>query len=254
MITASVGFQCPECAQAGAKQSRTINPQRMLSAVPYATYVLVGLNLFVFLIGSISDRSLNFGGQGLPFEGRWGQFNLAIANGQWYRLITAGFVHFGPLHIAFNMYALWILGRALEGFLGRGRYLLIYFVALLGGSLGGVLIDGNALGAGASGAIFGLFGVLAVLEMLRGENPLRSQIGGVIIFNLVLTVYFHFSLGAHIGGLVTGGAAAGVLFGGKNLRDQSSSERQARAAAVAALGVVCFVAAIALAKANVTIG
>jgi len=254
MITASVGFQCPECAKAGAKKSRTINPQRMLSPTPYVTYALVGLNVLVFLIGSIADRSLNLGGQALPFEIRWGQFNAAIANGEWYRLITSGFLHFGPIHIAFNMYALWILGRALEGALGRGRYLLIYMVALLGGSLGGVIIDGNALGAGASGAIFGLFGVLAVLEMLRGQNPLKTQIGGVIMMNLVLTVFLHFSLGAHVGGLVIGGAAAGVLFGGRNLRDQSTSERQARGAAVAALGIVCFVAAIALAKASVTVG
>jgi membrane associated rhomboid family serine protease len=254
MITASVGFQCPECAKEGAKKSRTIDPTRLLASTPYVTYTLFALNVLVFIIGSISDRSLNVGGQGLPFEVRWGQFNLAIAHGEWYRLITAGFIHFGPIHIAFNMYALWILGRALEGSLGRGRYLLIYMVALVGGSLGAVIVDGNGLSAGASGAIFGLFGVLAVLEMLRGQNPLKSQIGSVIIMNLILTVFLHFSLGAHVGGLVIGGAAAGILFGGKNLRDQSSGERQARAVAVAAVGVLCFVVAIALAKANTSIG
>jgi membrane associated rhomboid family serine protease len=254
MITASVGFQCPECAKAGAKQSRTINPQRMLAPTPYVTYVLVGLNVLVFLIGSVSDRSLNVGGQVLPFEFRWGAFNPAIASGQWYRLITSGFLHFGPIHIAFNMYALWILGRALEGALGKWRYLLIYVVALLGGSLGGAILDGNGVGAGASGAIFGLFGVLAVLEMLRGQNPLKTQIGSVIIMNLVLTVFLHFSLGAHVGGLVIGGAAAGILFAGKNLREQSSSERQARAAAVAAIGIACFVLAIAIAKAKTGVG
>ena len=135
----------------------------------------------------------------------------AVAEGEWWRLITAGFLHIGPLHIAFNMYALWVLGRDLEIVLGRGRFLALYLVSLLGGSAAVVLFaDPEQYVAGASGAVFGLMsGLLLVLVRLRRPY---GQVVAIIVLNLVITqVVPGISMAGHVGGLVVGGVAAAAL-------------------------------------------
>jgi membrane associated rhomboid family serine protease len=127
--------------------------------------------------------------------------------GDWYRLITSGFLHFGIVHIAFNMYLLYMLGQMLEPAIGRVRYLLVYLAGLLGGSAGSLLIDGNALAGGASGAVFGLMGLAFVGYYLNGANPLNTSIGTLLMMNLFITFLFpRISIGGHLGG-----AAAGAL-------------------------------------------
>lgn len=253
MNSASVGWQCPECVKESAKSAPQISARRALQgATPIVTYVLIGINFAVFLVGLFTGDGVMGAGGGRIFQ----NFSLvpaAVHEGQWYRIITSGFLHFGIIHIALNMYVLFVVGRSLEPTIGRTRFVLAYLVALLGGSLGVVLTtQGSPYGGtvGASGAIFGTFGLLAVLDYSRGINPLSSGIGQTIFLNLIITFALPgISVGAHVGGLLIGAAAGGVLFLGKDIRRQSSNERMARASAVALIGLACFVIALAAAPA-----
>jgi len=130
----------------------------------------------------------------------------------YWRLVTSGFLHSGPIHIGFNMYLLWILGNMLEPTLGSGRFAALYFTALLCGAFGALVVDPNSSTVGASGAVFGLMGAAAVELRSRGINPFKTDIGLLIVFNLVLSfVLSHISVGGHIGGLI-GGVLVGVAF------------------------------------------
>ncbi len=257
MITASVGFHCPECAKAGSKQSRTVDARRMLRPTPVVTYALIALNVLVFIVGSAVDHQVNLDGLNGTFETKYSLFTPLVGNGEWYRIITGGFLHSGILHIGLNMWALYVIGSAFEPVVGRARLLLLYAVALLGGGLGVVLLYSNGQGAtvGASGAIFGLFGALAVYMWTQGINPLRSQIGMVIGLNLLLTFTIPgISIGGHIGGLITGGISCAALLWGRPIRQQSQGEKTARTAAIVAIGIVCLALAIGIAKARYGVG
>jgi membrane associated rhomboid family serine protease len=132
----------------------------------------------------------------------------------YWRLITAGFLHSGPIHILFNMYLLWLLGSLLEPTLGSGRFAALYLTALLWGAFGALVVTPNSATVGASGAVFGLMGAAAVEMRARGINPFQTQIGMLIVFNLVLSfVISGISVGGHVGGLV-GGVLVGVAFEG----------------------------------------
>jgi membrane associated rhomboid family serine protease len=135
-----------------------------------------------------------------------------VHDGDWWRLVTSGFLHAGPIHILFNMYLLWVLGNLLEPTLGSGRFAALYFTALLAGACGALVVDPNSPTVGASGAVFGLMGAAAVELRSRGINPFQTDIGLLIVFNLVLSfVLSHVSVGGHVGGLV-GGALVGAGF------------------------------------------
>jgi membrane associated rhomboid family serine protease len=131
----------------------------------------------------------------------------------WYRLVTSGFMHFGILHLGFNMYFLYVLGRMLEPPLRRVQFLGLYLASLLGGSLGVVLIDSGGITAGASGAVFGLLGAAAVGMWRRGVNPLTTGIGALLIANIFITFAVPgISIGGHLGGLAAGALCGVVLF------------------------------------------
>src|SRR5215813_5809306 len=151
---AAVGIRCPECAG----RQRTVAAGFTLPHEPIVTYMLLAANIGLFLItnrlgntggGLFSGGALNHRGYEMTLIGP------AVANGDYYRLITSGFIHYGPVHLGFNMFALWLLGRPLEGYLGSLRFGLVYLVSLLAGSFGALLLSPNAATAGASGAIFG---------------------------------------------------------------------------------------------------
>jgi membrane associated rhomboid family serine protease len=132
--------------------------------------------------------------------------------GQWYRIVTSGFLHFGIIHIGFNMYLLYLLGQMLEPAIGRVRFALIYFAALLGGSAGAMLLQPDAFHGGASGAVFGLMGAAFVGYRLRGVNPLTTGIGTTLVLNLLITFTIPgISIGGHLGGVVAGGLCALVV-------------------------------------------
>jgi membrane associated rhomboid family serine protease len=138
-------------------------------------------------------------------------FGPAVAAGDWWRLITSGFLHDGLIHLGFNMYILWWLGGMLEPLLGRYRFAALYFASMLAGSFGALLIEPNAATIGASGAVFGLMGAAIVMGRSRGIDPMQSGLLPLLLLNLAITFFpgFNISIGGHIGGLV-GGAIAGL--------------------------------------------
>jgi len=258
MITASVGFQCPECAQQGAKQQRLVDTFRQQN-VPRLTYALIGINVAMFLLGivwpDLGDRfalTARATVQGVPIL-------PGVGDGEWWRIVTSGFLHAGLLHLGMNMYVLYLVGGAMERVIGRVRFGLIYAVSLVGGSLGALAMTPNGLTVGASGAIFGLFAALACLELSRGQNPMQGGIGPTILLNLVITLVFSgafgnnvgglgvtISAGGHIGGLIAGGISGALLFGvSPKLALTARQQSGARQLVVAGVGVALLLAAIA---------
>lgn len=135
-----------------------------------------------------------------------------IEQGEWYRLVSGGFVHFGLLHVAMNMYLLFHLGRLLEPALGSTRFTLLYFASLLGGSAGALLLTPDALTGGASGAVFGLMAAAVVGLRHRGVNPLRTGLGATFAINVVFTLAIPgVSVGGHFGGALVGAICGAVL-------------------------------------------
>lgn len=135
-----------------------------------------------------------------------------IEQGEWYRLISSGFVHFGFLHVAMNMFLLYQLGRMLEPALGSMRFGLVYFASLLGGSMGALLLTPDAFTGGASGAVFGLMAAAVVGLRHRGINPWRTGLGATFAINIVFTLAIPgVSVGGHFGGALVGAACGSVL-------------------------------------------
>lgn len=163
-------------------------------AVPVVSYTLIALNVLAFV------------GESLPAgPGRdlmlW---SPAVADGQFYRLVTSAFLHYGVLHLLVNMWALYVVGPALEVTVGRWRFAGLYGLSALGGSVAVYLLAPlNTTTAGASGAIFGLFGAaFVVARRLRLDS---GWLGAVIVVNLIFTFSIpHISWQGHVGGLVTG--------------------------------------------------
>jgi len=247
MTPTPVGMRCPECASQRTRVVR--NPTGTPSgfqATP-ATYVLIAINVVVFLVeiakgaGGLFDVGLN------RFVVDFALFGPSVAEGEWYRLVTSGFLHAGLLHIGFNMFLLLVLGRLLEPALGTPRFLVLYFASLLAGSLGALLIEPNGLTLGASGAVFGLAGATFVVARGRGMDALASEIGFLILFNLFFSfVAPRISVGGHIGGLIGGVVCALVIVAGeKGMFGRNRLPLEL--AAMAAIGVVAFVGAIAIA-------
>jgi membrane associated rhomboid family serine protease len=148
------------------------------------------------------------------------------------------------LHLLFNMYALYILGQLLEPALGRARFLLLYFVSLIAGSVGALILDPNALTAGASGAVFGLMGAAILVMRNRGINVMESGLGVWLGLNLLITfTVSNISVGGHIGGLIGGGIAAWVLV---ELPDLVRIPRWSAEVAAAVIGVAAFAVAVAI--------
>ena len=149
--------------------------------------------------------------------GIFGLQGEAVADGEWYRLLTGGFLHAGLFHIGFNMFALYILGRLLEPSIGTPRFVALYFASLFAGSFGASpLTDPHTLTVGASGAIFGLFGAAFVIARGRGLNALASELGIILLINLGLTFGIAgISIGGHLGGLIGGLACAIFIVAGE---------------------------------------
>ena len=209
MTPTSVGMRCPECAGQRTKV-------KTMGSVtePTLTYVLIGINVAVALGTFISGASATGGGglnSTLLDDGSVSRF--AVDQGDYWRILTAGFLHTGMIHLLFNMFGLYILGGLLEPAVGRLRFGVIYFVSLLAGSFGALLLEPTAPTVGASGAIFGLMGAAVVVMRNRGVNPFESGLGLWIGLNLLITFTIpNISIGGHIGGLLGGALAALIMF------------------------------------------
>ena len=234
MTATPVGMRCPDCA--GQKQS--VQTMRTMYVNPTVTYVLMAINVLLFLG---SGGSFGGGGGNRVFQdfALWGPL---VAEGEYWRLVTSGFMHSGILHLGFNMYVLYWLGTMLEPALGHVRFAALYLASLLAGSFGVMLLSPNAVTVGASGAVFGLMAAAFVMQHARGINPMQSGLGPVILLNIGITFLVpNISIGGHLGGLV-GGAIAAFLM------DRVAGRRVAAGvAACVAVGAVSAAGAIAVA-------
>jgi membrane associated rhomboid family serine protease len=216
MIPAAVGFQCPECVRAGRRDvrpARTLFGGRVADNPGYLSKAILAVTVAVFLLQQ---------GLGAAFTGRFyllGLFppfqlaedSLGVAAGEWYRLATAAFLHGSVLHLAFNMYALYLFGPPLEAALGRVRFLALYLLAALGGSAASYAFSAPTQASlGASGAIFGLFAGYLVMSRKLGRDT--SALVVLLAVNVVLGFTFpSIDWRAHAGGFLAGGVLAYVM-------------------------------------------
>ncbi|MEY9966066.1 membrane associated rhomboid family serine protease [Streptacidiphilus sp. MAP12-16] len=201
-VDAAVGFQCRECVRGGGaavREARTEFGGQLVRDGALVTKILIGINVVVWALARtvLSATALNY-------LYMWG---TGVADGQWYRMITSVFFHTAPLHIAMNMWSLWVLGPPLERLLGRWRFLALYLVSGLAGSALQLIVAPDTPALGASGAIFGLLGALLVIQRKRGYA--LGPIVAIVVVNLVATFTIaNISWEAHIGGLVAGALVA----------------------------------------------
>jgi membrane associated rhomboid family serine protease len=242
MTPSPVGMRCPE--HSGRRTGVRAAVPRPRADVPYATYVLIALNVIVFaaeLAGGGGGTTALEGGGSLIADG--GLFGPAISGGEWYRVVTAGFLHAGLIHLALNMFVLYVLGTMLEPAIGTVRFLAIYFVSLLAGSVGALLLDPNQHTVGASGAIYGLFAAAFLVARQRGIEQVASQIAFWVVLNLVITFSIPgISVGGHLGGLA--GGALGALIALTLERQRISTKGVIEVLGFVALGGVFFAGAL----------
>jgi membrane associated rhomboid family serine protease len=208
MTPTSVGMRCPECA----RDRTPVRTMRNMQAEPTVAYALIAINVIAF-VGELASGAgvASRGGGTIISDGALNGPAIADQSEYW-RLITSGFLHAGLIHIAFNMYLLYILGQILEPAIGHGRFAALYFTSLLAGSFGALLVQPDVNTVGASGAVFGLMGGAVVAMRARGFDPMASGIPALIVLNLVFSFVFPgISIGGHIGGLLGGAAAAFAL-------------------------------------------
>ncbi len=236
MTTTPVGMRCPDCAR--QKTQVRVNPTGAPGRgdTP-ATYALIAICVAAFVAelagGGVS--SLDGGGKVIR-EG--GLFGPAVANGEPYRIVTSAFLHAGILHLGLNMFALYFLGSLLEPGIGTGRFLGIYFVSILAGAFGALVMSPNDLTVGASGGVFGLMSAAFLIARNRGMDQLASEIGFFVVINLVFTFAIPgISIGGHLGGLVGGALAALLIAAIERQRTESKTPIE-----VASLVGLCAVA------------
>ena len=213
MTMAPVGIRCPE--HSGKPQG----VQRVTQGVRRASFegtgakvtkALIGVNVAVYVAELVQGGGV-YGVNSTIYEKGF-LYAPLVAHGDWWRLGTAAFLHYGPIHLLLNMLGLFWFGSLLEQRIGSGRFLLLYIVSGLAGSAGALVISPTSATVGASGAIFGILGAGLVLEQQR-DYVFGGSALGVIVANLVLTFAWsgNISVGGHIGGLIGGAAAALAL-------------------------------------------
>ena len=257
MTPTSVGMRCPECAgDLTEVRTASSSPGRIR-----ATYVLIGINVAVFVMqlltggpsgtdgsvfahGALCGHAVGDGG----ICGGGGQI-IQSTGDEWWRIVTSGFLHGGLIHIALNMFVLFILGQVLEPAIGTARFVALYLVALIAGAVGALLMSNPAVfTVGASGAIYGLFIATIVIARQRGMTEVVQQLAFWLVLNLVFTfAASNISVGGHIGGIV--GGAIGALIVVAAERQISRRETLGiELAAMAGVGIIWFVAAIIIAQ------
>ena len=209
---AAVGSHCFQCVRESAPSRTEVRRvRRVLAGHPlWVTKGLIAANLAAFVVGAIVDGNLRGRGQFAIDYALWGPPIDLL--GEWYRVVTGGFLHSGLLHLGLNMYLLWLLGRMLEPALGSSRFGVLYAAGLVGGSFGALLLEPDALTVGASGAVYGLIGAAFMGMRARGIDPFANGIGGLLVINLLITFAIPgISIGGHLGGLVAGGIVGYLL-------------------------------------------
>jgi membrane associated rhomboid family serine protease len=248
MTPTPVGMRCPECA----RQRTKVKTMRSVQSEPRVVFALIAINVIAFLASGQFGVQAQGGNKlydhlaliGNAYDPLLHQA-VGVAHHQYWRLVTGGFLHAGFLHIAFNMYLLYVLGRLLEPVLGSVRFGLLYFAALLTGSAGALVATPHAFTVGASGAVFGLMGATFLEMRARGVDPMAGgvlgSIGGLILINLVFSFAVSgISVGGHIGGLIGGALVILIYQAADRLRQPLLA--YAGAIAVGAAGVAIGIA------------
>jgi membrane associated rhomboid family serine protease len=258
MTPSPVGMRCPECASERQKvytrADITPGPVAAIWRDAPVTTALIAINIVMFLL------QIATGAQVGPFTAKvqgwvtengvmWGP---GVAGGDYWRMLTGGFLHFGLLHIAVNIYFIFVLGRLLEPLLGAVQMLSVYITSLLAGSLGALLLTSNSISAGASGAGYGLMGMALVIAWARKDRGALQEFAILVALNLFITFQISFiSKGGHIGGLI-GGVLCGLVLvklGERHgLLGAAGRRRWLGTAIVLGLGAACFFACIIVAR------
>jgi membrane associated rhomboid family serine protease len=246
MTPTPVGMRCPECSN----QRTKVRTVRTMSAEPHLTYAIIAINVLVF-IAQVASGAGGFDATSGTVYRDGALFGPLVADGDWWRIVTGGFMHAGFLHIAFNMYFVYFLGTMLEPAIGKLRFGALYAVSLLGGSLGALLFSFNSPTVGASGAAFGLLVAGILLMRSRGIDPMQSGLVMTLVLNLAITfVLPGISIGGHIGGIVAGGVAALLLF---EVGERQRGMRTPALAATVLLGVLLAAACILYSRSEIGI-
>jgi len=214
----------------------------MTGAAPVATQAIIAVNVIAYLAELATGSG--FGGvSGTVYE-NGALFGPLVAAGDWWRIVSSGFLHASLWHVALNMVFIWFIGRSLEPAIGTARFVVAYGASLLCGSLGVLLLEPNSIAVGASGAAFGLMGALIVEARSRGIDLWATGLIQIALLNFAFTFLgANIAIGAHLGGFV-GGILVGVIY------DQSDRRRLPREVSLAAgvvLGLVALAASIAIA-------
>jgi membrane associated rhomboid family serine protease len=200
---ASVGAQCVDCVRASApttsQRLRTLTRAQDL----VATKSIMAITIGVFIFTGLHDGTID--GQGALSRDLW-LFGPSVHNGEWYRMFTASLVHFGFVHIFFNMLLLWIVGQMLEPGTGSLRFATIYVVSVLAGSAAALLMQPHIPSGGASGGIFGIAAAATLVMQRRGVRFWDTGLGPLIVINLFLDYFVltNVSIAAHVGGIIGG--------------------------------------------------
>ncbi|MFE6921296.1 rhomboid family intramembrane serine protease [Nocardia sp. NPDC057663] len=254
---ASVGQHCVDCVRQGqreVRQVRTVGGGRAgAGAVPSVTYGLIAVNVLVYVITAAQAGSAMNNYRGSALFREFVLVPLLVADGEWWRLLGSGFLHYGAIHLLVNMFALYVVGRDLEQVLGRVRFACVYLVSLLGGSAAVMALSDTIVAtAGASGAVYGLFGAVTVtlIRLRQSPTPMLVVIGINVLISFSLP---GISLWGHLGGLAAGTLATlGILFvPGWLLARRPEAARTPEAArrigwaALAAVAVACLAVIVA---------
>ncbi|HMJ01446.1 MAG TPA: rhomboid family intramembrane serine protease [Conexibacter sp.] len=239
MTPTPVGMRCPECS----RDRTRVHRMRSTPSAPVATQAIIAVNVVVYLaqlatgsgFGDVSGRVYE---NGVLF-GPWvGQLH------EYWRIVTAGFLHASFFHVAFNMVFIWFIGRSLEPAVGTARFVVAYFASLVCGSFGVLLIEPDSFAVGASGAAFGLLGTLLVEARARGIDLWATGLLQLALLNFAITFLIpNIAIGAHLLGFA-GGLLVGLIY---QEADRRRLPRSASLLAAAVLGIVAFVASIGIA-------
>ena len=251
MTPAAVGMRCPECSGGGGGTRLRAAPS-LRSDTAIVSIALIVVNCVVFL-GELMQGVGVSGISGSRIVADGAVWAAPVADGEFYRLVSSGFIHASLFHILFNMWALWVLGGALESYIGAPRFLVIYFASVLWGSAGAILLSPGSPTVGASGGVFGLMGALLIMSRQRGMEFMSSGIGVVLLLNLGITFAIPgISIGGHLGGLA-GGAAAALLLSGFG-RGHMAYGRLTLPIALGSAGLIAGAVAVAIVAANAAVG
>lgn len=262
MTPTSVGMRCPECAGDRTEIKRPTSFAGSSASTTSATRVLIGINAAVFMLGLLFGGTIFSGGGSFLIDG--GLCGNAVGDGgicggviatdggEWWRVVTSGFLHGGLVHLGLNMFVLYILGQFLEPAIGTPRFVAVYLVSLIAGAFGALLISSpGQFTVGASGAIYGVFIATILVARHRGLDHVVAQLGFWLVLNLVFTFGVSgISIGGHLGGIV-GGVLGGLLVLGAERGFARRLGLRGELGALAGVGAAFFVGCVVIATAGV---